>query len=100
MNNAEFLDRALSDRSPKMIYGFSRPLYHNLAGLVHGHKFDKSRSGGMIRHTEGAMLYLWASQLAPGSNILEIGCYGGLSTSYLATGCKKSHSKVYSVDPF
>ncbi len=100
MNNSEFLNRAFQDRSPKIVFGFSRPLYHNLAGLRYGHQFEKSPNGGMIRHTEAAMLYQWARQLAPQSTVLEIGCYGGLSTSYLATGCKENGSKVFSVDPF
>lgn len=100
MSNAAFFEKAFRDRSPKMIFGFSRPVYHNLVGILHGHRFKKSENGGMIRHTEAAMLYLWASRLAPGSAVLEIGCYGGLSTSYLAAGCLKSRSKVYSIDPF
>jgi predicted O-methyltransferase YrrM len=100
MNNAGFLEKAFRDRAPKIIFGFSRPVYHNFAGVLFGHRFNKSDNGGMIRHTEGAMLYLWASHLAPGSTVLEIGCYAGLSTSYLAAGCQKNGSKVYSIDPF
>jgi predicted O-methyltransferase YrrM len=100
VNNAGFLEKAFRDLSPKMVFGFSRPIYHNFAGVFFGHRFNKSENGGMIRHTEGAMLYLWASRLAPGSTVLEIGCYGGLSTSYLAAGCQKSRSKVFSIDPF
>jgi len=100
MTNAEFLDRAFQKRSPKFLAGFSRPLYHNLAGILYGHQFDKSRYGGMIRHTEGAMLYKWAGELGPNSTIVEIGCYGGLSTSYIARGCLKNGSRIYSIDPF
>ena len=100
MTNAAFVDRAFRDRGPKIISGFSRPFYHNLAGLLHGHRFSKGKYGGMIRHTEAAMLYRWARALAPGSTIVEIGCYAGLSTSYLALGCLENGSKVYGIDPF
>jgi predicted O-methyltransferase YrrM len=94
------MTRALQSRNPKVIFGFSRPVYHNLAGMIYGHKFDKAVYGSMIRHTEAAMLYLWARQLPPNSTIVEIGCYGGLSTSYLATACMLNQSHVHAIDPF
>ena len=100
MTNRAFVDRAFRERGPKMIFGFSRPFYHNLAGVLYGHRFDKGRYGGMIRHTEAAMLYQWARRLPPHSTIVEIGCYAGLSTSYLASGCLENGSKVYAIDPF
>lgn len=100
MNNAEFFEKAFWRTGPKIIAGFSRPVYHNLAGLRHGHRFNKAGYGGMIRHTEAGMLYQWASRLPPNSVIVEIGCYGGLSTSYLATGCAGNGSKIYAIDPF
>jgi predicted O-methyltransferase YrrM len=100
MTNSDFLSRVFAARGPKILRGFSRPLYHNLMGFLYGHQFNKAEYGGMIRHTEGAMLYKWASQLPPTSVIVEIGCYGGLSTSYLAKGCRKNSSKIYAIDPF
>ena len=100
MTNAEFIERAFSDRGPKVINGFSRPLYHNWMGLRHGHRFSKSEYGGMIRHSEGAMLRRWASQLKNGSVIVEIGCYGGLSTSYMASACVGRDIRIFAIDPF
>lgn len=100
MNPEQFLNRAWSGSGPKVVSGFSRPFYHNLAGILHGHKFGKRAYGGMMRHTEAAMLYRWARQLPAGSTILEIGCYGGLSASYLAAGVKGTPSRVYAIDPF
>lgn len=101
MNNAAFLEKAFSEKGPKVISGFSRPLFHNVMGLMHGYKFDKKQYGGMIRHTEAGMLYKWASDLPAGSTVVEIGCYGGLSTSYLASAIKgKEGSRVYAMDPF
>lgn len=100
MHNAEFIQRAFSLRGPKIFNGFSRPLFHNVMGLLHGHRFNKRRYGGMLRHTEAAMLYHWASRLPRGSTIVEIGCYGGLSTCYLARACRKTGSRVVSIDPF
>ncbi len=100
MTNAEFLEHAFTKQGPKLISGFSRPVYHNLMGVWHGHQFNKKNYGGMMRHTEAAMLYQWARALPPESVIVEIGCYGGLSTSYLARGCQKNRSKVYAIDPF
>jgi predicted O-methyltransferase YrrM len=100
MSNAEFLEKAFTD-GPKLVSGFSRPFFHNLAGIVHGHKFDNKHYGGMLRHTEAGMLYLWARALPQGSTIVEIGCYGGLSTSYLAAGIRgKRGSMIYAMDPF
>lgn len=100
MTNAQFLDHAFDPRRSKILGGFSRPFYHNLAGWIDGHQFNKREYGGMIRHTEGAMLYRWAAALAPNSTIVEIGCYGGLSTSFMARGCQRNGSKIYAIDPF
>lgn len=101
MKNQAFLEKAFSEQGPKVISGFSRPLYHNIMGLLHGYKYDKNFYGGMIRHTEAGMLYKWAKELKPGSTIVEIGCYGGLSTSYLGSGLKgKANCKIYAIDPF
>jgi len=101
MNNAQFLENAFYRKGPKLLSGFSKPFYHNLMGLLHGYKFDKRVYGGMLRHTEAGMLYKWASELPPGSTIVEIGCYGGLSTSFLASGMKgKPGSKIIAMDPF
>ena len=36
-----FLEKAWSESGPKVISGFSRPIYHNIAGLLHGHRYDK-----------------------------------------------------------
>ena len=100
MTSNEFLDRAWKDSGPKVISGFSRPLYHNLKGLLNGYKYDKNEYGGMIRHTEAGMLTQWASEVPAGGVIVEIGCYGGLSTSYLLSGLKKNGGKIYAIDPF
>lgn len=96
----EFLDKAWRNKGPKIINGFSRPFYHNLKGLLHGYKYDKKAYGGMIRHTEAGMLTEWASQVPKGGVIVEIGCYGGLSTSYLLTGLKRKGGRLYAIDPF
>ena len=95
-----FLQKAWSESGPKVISGFSRPLYHNWAGLIYGRKYDKKAYGGMIRHTEAGMLTQWASQIPERGVVVEIGCYGGLSTSYLLNGLKKRHGKIYAIDPF
>ncbi len=100
--NVRFLERAFADRGPKMIAGFSKPLTHNLRGVLHGQRSAKRRYGGMIRHTEGAMLRRWASLVPADGTILEIGCYGGLSTSYLAQGRRDAGNRahIFAVDPF
>lgn len=99
-DTAAFFDRAYSKASPKIWYGFSRPVYHNLQGLLHGHSFSKADYGGMMRHTEAAMLRRWAGEAPEGGTIVEIGCYGGLSTSYLLLGSRRNRAKVFSIDPF
>jgi len=48
MNNAEFLENAFYRKGPKLLSGFSRPVYHNIIGLLHGYKFDKRDFGGML----------------------------------------------------
>lgn len=95
-----FLEKAWSSKGPKLINGFSRPVYHNLMGLLNGRKYDKRAYGGMIRHTEAGMLTEWAAQVPAGGVIVEIGCYGGLSTSYLLRGLKRHGGKIYAIDPF
>jgi len=100
MNNAAFIERAFTQRGPKVWAGFSHPVSHNLAGLLCGHQFSKWRYGGMLRHSEAGMLYRWAQRLPANSTVVEIGCYGGLSTCYLAKGCLKNGSRVVSIDPF
>jgi predicted O-methyltransferase YrrM len=100
MSAQQFLEKAWQENGPKVISGFSRPLYHNVQGLLHGYKYDKNAYGGMIRHTEAGMLTQWASQVPKGGVIVEIGCYGGLSTSYLLTGLKKQGGHIYAIDPF
>lgn len=100
MSNADFFDRAYADNGPKILNGFSRPVYHNLMGALYGHQFDKMGYGGMIRHTEAGMLYEWASEVPRGGTIVEIGCYGGLSTSYLVKGTEGRDVQIVSIDPF
>ncbi len=100
MLSNEFLDKAWNEDGPKVISGFSRPLYHNAMGLLRGYKYDKNAYGGMIRHTEAGMLTTWASQIPQNGVVVEIGCYGGLSTSYLLSGLKKRNGKIYAIDPF
>lgn len=95
-----FLEKAWSNKGPKLISGFSRPLYHNLMGVLRGHKYDKRAYGGMIRHTEAAMLSHWAAQVPDGGVAVEIGCYGGLSTSYLLRGLMRKNGRIYAIDPF
>ncbi|MBF1801107.1 class I SAM-dependent methyltransferase [Alloalcanivorax profundimaris] len=95
-----FLEKAWSEKGPKLISGFSRPVYHNVMGLLRGRKYDKRAYGGMIRHTEAAMLTQWASQVPNGGVVVEIGCYGGLSTSYLLRGLKKKGGHIHAIDPF
>lgn len=46
------------------------------------------------------MLTQWAGQVPEGGVVVEIGCYGGLSTSYLLRGLKKRNGRVYAIDPF
>lgn len=99
-NHQQFFERAFSEKSPKIWYGFSRPIYHNFKGILSGHKFNKRDYGGMIRHTEAAMLRQWASEIPLNGVIVEIGCYGGLSTSYLYTGAAPKKGTIYAVDPF
>ena len=100
MSNADFFKRAYAENGPKILSGFSRPVYHNLMGVLYGHQFDKSGYGGMIRHTEAGMLYEWASEVPDGGTIVEIGCYGGLSTSYLVKGSENRDVRIVSIDPF
>jgi predicted O-methyltransferase YrrM len=100
MSVNDFLEEAWRENGPKPVSGFSRPLYHNLQGLLHGYRYDKNAYGGMIRHTEAGMLTTWASRVPPRGVIVEIGCYGGLSTSYLLRGAQKRNAHVYAIDPF
>ncbi len=100
MNPTQFLEQFWHKKGLKLFSGFSQPVYHNIQGLLNGRKYNKRSYGGMIRHTEAAMLTRWASQVPEGGVIVEIGCYGGLSTSYLLSGLKKKGGHIYGIDPF
>ena len=100
MSNEAFFSRAYAEGGIKVLAGFSRPLYHNVMGLLHGHQFDKAALGGMIRHSEAGMLFKWAQQVPQDGTIVEIGCYGGLSTSYLVKGSEGRNVSIFSIDPF
>jgi precorrin-6B methylase 2 len=54
---------------------------------------------GMITLPECVELHKIARKLPNKSVIVEIGCFGGLATAYILSGCKKS-CFVYSIDPF
>ena len=53
----------------------------------------------MLSLPEGATLHKITSLLPPRSTVVEIGCYKGLSTSFILSGLR-SNSKLYSIDPF
>jgi predicted O-methyltransferase YrrM len=100
MGPNEFLEKAWQENGPKLVSGFSRPVFHNVQGVLRGYKYDKRAYGGMIRHTEAGMLSCWAAQIPHNGVIVEIGCYGGLSTSYLLRGANERAGHVFAIDPF
>ena len=62
-----------------------------LVNSIHGH----------LERNEIEMLYRYASQVAPGSEIVEIGSYQGRSTVLLAKGAQAaSAARVWAVDSF
>jgi len=100
MDSMQFLEKSWQKKGFKLFSGFSQPVLHNVQGLLNGRKYDKRAYGGMIRHTEAAMLTRWARQVPEAGVIVEIGCYGGLSTSYLLRGLQKTNGHIFGIDPF
>lgn len=100
MDPIQFLEFSWNKKGLKLFSGFSQPVYHNIQGILNGRKYDKRAYGGMIRHTEAAMLTHWAGQVPKAGVVVEIGCYGGLSTSYLLRGLQKKNGHIYGIDPF
>lgn len=54
---------------------------------------------GMLSLPEGVTLHKLATSLPQASTIVEIGCYGGLSTAFLLSGAQNK-TFLYSIDPF
>lgn len=55
---------------------------------------------GLLSKKEGIALFKLAGNLPQNAVMVEIGCYGGLSSAYLLGGAKKSGAFLYSIDPF
>jgi hypothetical protein len=55
---------------------------------------------GLLSRHEGVALFKLAKSLPPNAVMVEIGCYGGLSSAYLLEGAKKSGAFLHSIDPF
>jgi predicted O-methyltransferase YrrM len=53
---------------------------------------------GFLDADEGRCLYEIALEAGPLGPCLEIGSYCGKSTLYLATGCQKNNSILFSID--
>lgn len=83
--------------SPKRI-----PSY--LDSLIYAKRFGvlslRKNFVGMITMPEAMTLYKISSLLQPRSEIVEIGCYGGLASAYILAGCKNNGAFLYSIDPF
>jgi hypothetical protein len=54
---------------------------------------------GLLSQQEGITLFKLVRKLLNNAVIVEIGCYGGLSSAYLLEGAKKG-AFLYSIDPF
>jgi len=54
----------------------------------------------MLSLPEGVVLYKITNSFKKGSIIVEIGCYGGLSSAFMLAGAKKKSTVLYSIDPF
>lgn len=54
---------------------------------------------GMLSLPQGVWLYKLAKSLPKKAVVVEIGCFGGLSTAFLLAGLDPT-SSVYSIDPF
>lgn len=55
---------------------------------------------GKLSYKEGLLLLQLARGVPSGGIIIEIGCFGGLSTAYLLEGAGQNGAKVISIDPF
>ncbi|MBI2074528.1 MAG: class I SAM-dependent methyltransferase [Candidatus Levybacteria bacterium] len=81
---------------PERFYLYINALFY---AAFKGILFYKLEFKGMLSLPEGTILHKHACSLSNNSVIVEIGCYGGLSTAYLLSGLNNT-STVYSIDPF
>lgn len=65
-----------------------------------GIKDPRGKLTGLLSYDEGLTLVKLAAMIPEGGAIVEIGCYGGLSTAYLLEGAKRTAGAIYSIDPF
>ncbi len=85
------------------IFLISWPVYLNITGCWRYFLLKMiadTKIKGYLKYREGLALYQLAKGLPRRSTILEIGCYAGRSTYFLAKGALESGSVVNSIDPF
>ena len=77
------------------------PVYlHSIIYAISKNIFSlKKDFEGMLSIPEGVTLHKLASSLPDNSEAIEIGCYKGLSASFILSGLNKT-SKLFSIDPF
>ncbi len=72
--------------------------FEQIKGLLQEHNVD---SDSAINDKEGAALFTCVASLSMKGEIVELGCYKGRSTIWLAIGSKLSGGeKVYAIDKF
>jgi len=55
---------------------------------------------GLLSYKEGITLFKLSRSLSENTLMVEIGCFGGLSSAYLLEGSKNNRALLYSIDPF
>lgn len=92
MNIKLFITLVNLKRMPSYLNAIFIAYKNNLLGLKRNHK-------GMLSLPEGVALYTIAKSLPKDSVAVELGCYAGLSSSFIISGLKAG-SKLFSIDPF
>lgn len=73
---------------------------YKAAALLQGIRDPRPHFTGLLSYDEGLLLARLARAVPADGTIVEIGCYGGLSTAYLLEGSRRNGARVHSIDPF
>lgn len=81
---------------PLILNALDKVIYHRKIPVY----LDRNIEVLLRSPEEGIYLFQLAMAAKSGTAIVEIGCYSGGSTYFLARGAKLSGAHVYSIDPF
>jgi len=97
-------NKLLKNLFQRIVFYKPQRFYTILSSLIYSRRNGlskyKHKIEGMLTLPEAVTLHKITHSLKAESKVLEIGCYGGLSTGFMLDGLKNKNCKLYSIDPF